>query len=971
MIGYGLLFEAILKLQLAGQHEVPSALADRYGQVASELADLDLELPPRLAASAARVLIASDFVLGVLLRQPEMLVERLADTEPVPVEWLIGQIDLVGCSEEEAMAILRRRRQVEMARIAWFDLAGWATFEQSLEALSVLADSMIRIALEHATRLMPPKYGIVEGSDGRPAPLLVLGMGKLGGYELNFSSDIDLVFLHPDELTVVGGTEDDIEPYFRRLAQIFIKLLDFVTEDGFVFRVDTRLRPFGASGPLAIGLSAFEAYLIKHGRDWERYAYLKARLINGPEFESQIFSELLSPFVYRRYLDFGAFDALRQMKRLIINEVNRKDMQGNIKLGPGGIREVEFIAQVFQLARGGKETRLRTRRLLTALRWLGELDILSSSSVDGLTQAYRYLRTVENRLQAMNDQQTHDLPTTVEKRERLAYAMAVPTWADLEHLIGDHRAAVSDEFARVARDADTAEGSPESRATAALVAAWDAADLDELLAKVGLKDDAAIAQSLSSFRQSSLYQRMDEPSRQRLALAIAGLLPRLASQVMPAVVLGRVLPILEAICRRSAYLALLNENPLALDRLSSLAGQSPLLAGQMAEHPLLLDELLDARLFDAPPSRSELKQSLQQLLRNVAQDDTEEVLNAVRQFQRAAVFRIAIADRIGGLPLMRVSDRLTDTAELVLELALTTALRELEAKHGQPMHGEPEHLEPAGFAIIAYGKLGGFELGYGSDLDVVFLHGSTGSIQETSGPRVIDNQRFFARVAQRLIHFLTIQTSSGRLYEIDTRLRPSGGSGAIVASLASFQKYQREQAWTWEHQALLRSRAVAGQPDLCAAFERGRREILVQHVNRDGLRDAIVTMRTRMRTELSVGTAERFDLKQDPGGLADIEFLVDYWVLSNAPKYPDLIAYPDKIRQLEALRSTNLVSAETCRDLTEAYLVLRARIHELALTEGQKLAPMAEFRELRAGVVEIWKEVFGNEAETGRSGLDL
>jgi glutamate-ammonia-ligase adenylyltransferase len=410
------------------------------------------------------------------------------------------------------------------------------------------------------------------------------------------------------------------------------------------------------------------------------------------------------------------------------------------------------------------------------------------------------------------------------------------------------------------------------------------------------------------------------------------------------------------VCRRSAYLALLNENPAALERLLKLVVDSAWLARQLAEQPLLLDELLDERVFDAPPSRAELTALLERTTRDVAPDDTEAALEAIRVFQRTAMFRVAIADRLGSLPIMKVSDRLTDTAELVLDYSLGMARAELVAKYGTPRCGPPPR--EAGFAIIGYGKLGGLELGYGSDLDLVFLHDSRGEQQETDGSPPLDNERFFARLVQRLIHFLSIQTSSGKLYEIDTRLRPSGRAGLLVTSLDGFRRYQESEAWVWEHQALLRSRALAGSRDVCDAFERVRREILVAHIDRTKLPAEVVKMRQRMRAELSQAKPGEFDVKQDSGGIADIEFLVDYWVLARSAEFHELVEFPDNVRQLEALERVGLVPAARCRQLRDAYLVLRQRVHELALDERRRVVAGTEFVEVRAFVTDLWNEVF-------------
>jgi glutamate-ammonia-ligase adenylyltransferase len=417
-----------------------------------------------------------------------------------------------------------------------------------------------------------------------------------------------------------------------------------------------------------------------------------------------------------------------------------------------------------------------------------------------------------------------------------------------------------------------------------------------------------------------------------------------------------VLPVYRAICRRSAYLALLNENPAALERLLGLVTDSAWVAKQIAEHPMLLDELLDPRLLDTPPTRDELAQMLATTLRNVAPDDTEAALDAIRSFQRTAMFRIAIADRLGSLPLMKVSDRLTDTAELVLDFSLRMAWGELVAKYGTPYCGPPP--QEAGFAVIGYGKLGGLELGYGSDLDLVFLHDSHGAQQETNGNPPLDNERFFARLVQKLIHFLTIQTSSGRLYEVDTRLRPSGRAGLPVIGLEAFYRYQTTEAWVWEHQALLRSRALAGSRQVCEQFERIRRDVLVHHVNRAKLKTDVAAMRRRMRQELSLARSGGFDLKQDPGGLADIEFLIDYWVLARSDDYPELVEYPDNVRQLEALERVGLVPPATCLRMREAYLALRGRIHALALDDGGRVVAEDDCRALREFVVSEWNAVF-------------
>ncbi len=926
--------------------------------MAERLAGLDVPLPPPAAASAARVCVVSDFVLDVLTRLPERLAARLGDSAPLTEAALREALRPEGTTEHAFMAELRRFRHVELARLAWRDISGVADLRTTLTDLSTLADVLIRVALEYAVTALEPRFGRPKDAEGALRSLVVLGMGKLGGGELNFSSDIDLVFLYAEATELDGGAhgadKQAVEPetYYRRLAQMLIKLLDESTADGFVYRVDTRLRPFGASGPLVVAVSAFESYLVQHGRDWERYAYVKARGVTGGPVADEVFAEILTPFVYRRYLDYGVFDALRQMKRLISAEVARKDMAENIKLGPGGIREIEFIVQAFQLVRGGRNPDLRVRSLLRALPLLAGDRQLPLDTVTALAQAYEFLRTLENRIQQIADQQTHDLPEDAELRARVAYGCGMPSWEKLRARLDAQRAIVEREFERVAWDA---EGGGQAVADP-IAAAWEAGDIGAALAQTPLEGDGEFRRLLEDLRHGGLYQRMDEVARQRLAGVVARTIPLLVRHETPAKSLERVLGIYRAVCRRSAYLALLNENPGALERLLNLAAQSAWLARQIAEHPMLLDELLDPRIFDTPPTREELTEVFERSLRSADPDDNESTFEAIRVFQRTAVFRIAIADRLGALPLMKVSDRLTDTAELVLDFSLRATWRELVRKHGKPMCGPPPR--EAGFAVIGYGKLGGLELGYGSDLDLVFLHDSSGSQQETDGDAPLENERFFARLVQRLIHYLTIQTSTGRLYEVDTRLRPSGRAGLIVSSLESFKRYQTAEAWVWEHQALLRSRALAGARTVCAAFERLRREILIANVDRAKLKNEVAKMRRRMRTELSLAKPGWFDLKQDPGGLADIEFLVDYWVLSSSDEFPELVEFPDNVRQLEALQRVGLVSATRCARLKEAYLALRQRLHELALDEAGRIVPEHEFKDLRAWVTAEWDRAF-------------
>jgi glutamate-ammonia-ligase adenylyltransferase len=957
-------------MPLPRPESLPGELNARWQNVCDRLAAAPallgaLAAEPDLGRAASRIFLISEFVLRTALRYPDEFLAALAPgtlSRPVSVEALGERLQVSpGDPEPSVLRRLRVFRQVELARIAWRDLTGMVGVDESLGELSAVADSCIRVACDFAMAELTARYGQPRAADDELVAPVVLSMGKLGGGELNFSSDVDLIFLYEARGTTDGERPIDNGNFFLKFGQLVIRLLDSNTQDGFVYRVDTRLRPFGSAGPLAVSFSSLEGYLIQHGRDWERYAYVKARAIPSEGDREDLFGAILQPFVYRRYLDYGVFDALRNMKGLIAQEVSRKDMADNIKLGPGGIREIEFIVQSFQLVRGGQDATLQGRHLLSVLAQLGVRGCLSVAAAQELAEAYRFLRRLENRLQAMEDQQTHDLPGSAELRSRLALAMGSNDWSALSAELDLWRGRVESHFARLVFKGAPAGQSPVAQTP--LSACWESRLPDSTigsLTELGLHQADSVVDRLRTLRDGNLYRRMDEPSRLRLDNFIPRLLEALLHRDAPAVTLERLLPLIEAVGRRSAYLALLNENPRALERLVNLAEQSDFLPAQIAEQPMLLDELLDPRIFENAPTRASLQNDFEQLLAGQPDVDMEQLLEAMRRFQRTATFRIAVADLSGALPLMRVSDRLTDTAELVLEFALATARNELVKRHGTPMCGEPGALRPAQFCIVGYGKLGGLELGYGSDLDLVFLHHGGGSVAETDGRAPVDNQRFFGRLTQRLLHFLTIQTRSGRLYEVDTRLRPSGGSGLMVASLNAFSQYQRREAWTWEHQALLRSRSVAGDDALRALFQSERREILCHHIKRDTLAEDVRAMRARMRRELSKGGVSSFDIKQDAGGMADLEFLVDYWVLNHAGDWPELVTYPDNVRQLEALQRVGLVPAQLVAELTEIYLGFRRRLHGLALDNAGRVVGAAEFTAERNLVRQTWKRTLGD-----------
>ncbi len=926
-----------------------------------ELAAACAALPPGLQDELTRVVSASEFVAASLLQDPGCLaLVRSPDANAAhdaEAEAVAG-----ATSAGESMRLLRLWRRRTLVDIAWRDITGRTGVTGTLAALSAFADAAISAAVRAAERHLAAVFGSAQDSAGQPVPLIVIAMGKLGGGELNFSSDIDLVLLYGEAGETTGPRCIDNQEYFQRLGREFIRYLDARTVDGFVFRVDMRLRPFGDSGPLVVSLAALEDYLQQHGRDWERYAWIKARAITGAAAFVATMRDYVRPFVYRRYLDFGVFDALREMKALIAREVARRDHAHHLKLGQGGIRELEFIVQSFQLVRGGSDRQLQHGSLLTVLPLLGGAKSLAPATVARLRAAYLVLRKAENAVQMLRDEQTHVLPESDLDRARLCLIMGAPDWAATLAPIEQARAEVAREFAALVFGAGT-----RSAGEAAQLADLFAPDPEVIaacLARLGFAaaPAGAVAQRLHHYAQGAPYRKLDEAGQRRLQLIVAQLLTATGSRPDAEVLIERVLNILAAIGARAAYLALLKEQPAALERLIDIAAVSGFLARQIAQFPLLLDELIDERAFAELPSRAGFERELAARTAQLPADEPERQVDGLRQFQKAAIFSVALADQTGRLPLMAVSDRLTDIAELIVQCCMDLAWQQMTGLYGRPQCGpDAGTLREVRVAAVAYGKLGGIELGYGSDLDLVFLHDSAGEVAATDGARPLDNAVFFLRLGQRIVHLLTMHSAAGRLYEVDMRLRPNGKAGFLMTGIDAFETYQHESAWTWEHQALLRARAVAGDPGLRERFAAVRRRVLCRDVHLATLRTDVLEMRRRMRRELSQSGSGEFDLKQDAGGIADIEFLVQYWVLGAAHANPQLVEYTDNIRQLAALVSCGVVDAGTAAQLTEAYRDYRAVLHRLSLEgSGERVVPAAPFAARRAAVEGLWNAAFGS-----------
>ena len=931
--------------------------------------DYGQSLPPSLSAGLPRVWGGSDYLAEQMIRRPALtewlaqpgrLVDRL-DASGLRAEL---QQALAGVTDEaDLQRRLRHLRHCHMSRIIWRDLLGdqgRSLYADTVHDLSLLADSLIDVALDVLFGWAVAKDGTPTDEEGNPVYLTVLAMGKLGARELNLSSDIDLIFAYESEGETRGGRRElSNHEFFVRLGQQLIRVLDQVTADGFVFRVDMRLRPWGKSGVLAVGFDAMESYYEQQGREWERYAMIKMRPVAGDIAAGERLRERLAPFVYRRYIDFGAFQSLREMKALIEREVNRKGIQADVKLGPGGIREVEFIVQAFQLIRGGQLPALRDPRLLVILPRLQEAGLLPAEAVTELRENYIFLRDVEHRLQAVADRQTQRLPDTDIGWQRLAYAMGFSERGRFERKLSKVRDQVRVHFDQVVADPER-NGDSHIEVDDDLNDLWlgrlDEAQALERLGNLGVSEPQAVLAQLAQFRDGRAVGNMQAIGRERLDRLMPLLIEALGNQGEGEVTCARLLGFLEAVLRRSAYIALLVENPLALGQLVKLSAASPWISDQLTRHPVLLDELLDVQTLYAPPGRAELDDELRQLLLRLPAEDLEQQMEALRNFKQAHLLRVAASEVTEVLPLMKVSDYLTWLAESILNEVVWLAWKPLVEKHGRPSRADGSVCDPD-FVVVGYGKLGGIELGHNSDLDLVFLHDASADGM-TDGDKPVANEQFFARLGQRIIHILTTRTMSGQLYDADMRLRPSGASGLLVSSMTAFERYQSEQAWTWEHQALTRARAVAGCQRAGKVFEEIRHKVLCQSRDEAKLKQEVLEMRERMLSQLEHPGDGMFDLKRSPGGIVDIEFMVQYGVLRWAPRFGELTRYTDNMRLLETLAALDLMPAADAGLLREAYLACRSAAHRLALRKEPAVVPEARFRELSEGVRAIWKTWF-------------
>ncbi len=922
-------------------------------------------------ADIQTVFALSDFIAKNCIRQPALLAELVEsgdlewpyepDEHPRRVESALAS----ATGESELSIALRRLRKREMVRIAWRDLSGRADLSTTMAELSAFADACIDGALSRLHRWLEALYGRPLSPEGRPQELVVIGMGKLGARELNFSSDVDLIFAFPETGETDGKKSIPNADFFLRLGRKLIKALGENTAEGFVFRVDMDLRPFGGNGPLVMSFDAVESYYAEQGREWERYAWIKGRPAAGDIPAGERLLARLNPFIYRRYLDYGVFESLRQMKAGIDREVRRRELQDDIKLGPGGIREIEFFGQVFQLIRGGVSRRLQARPIQTILHRLTKEGIIEGSVRNELQAAYIFLRLTENRLQAFGDAQTHKLPPDESGRQRLAAAMGFDDYDGFAQALKHHMSVVRGHFgALLEPGGDGPEGEEKDRRESDLERLWqspdDAEGALEILSDAGYEDPAEALNLIRHLRDSTATAALSREGRERLDRLVPRILKAAGTVDLSTLALSRILELIRTVQQRTSYLALLLENPSALSHLVRFATTSAWILTFITRHPVLLDELLDTRTLYVPPDRAALETEIRERLDPIPPDDLEYQMDALRIFKQVNVLRVAAADVTDALPLMRVSDHLSDIAETILGQVLAISSRHLKKKHGEPVCSLPEgEICREGFAVIAYGKLGGLELGYGSDLDMVFLH--AGASEPTQGgDRPTDSAYFFARLGQRIIHMLTARTSAGALYEADMRLRPSGASGVLVSHMDAFGRYQENEAWTWEQQALIRGRPVSGDPAIARRFAAIRRRILARSRDEGQLRRSVADMRDRLRKDnRNKGNARGFDLKHGDGGMVDIEFLVQYLVLRHAHRHEELVRWTDNVRLIGALARCGILDDVTAYFLRKAYLTYRIVGHRLDLKEQPPIVSDDRFRILRRMVRRNWDRFLG------------
>ena len=884
--------------------------------------------------------------LNNLLQAHPGLIPELAATwlQPLSEDLLLNPLRQPFTDDDALKSALRRLRHRAMAHIALRDLCGLAPLAEVVESMTMLADVTTNFALDHYHRQLAATYGEPLDANGQPQRLLIIGMGKLGGRELNVSSDVDYIFIYPEEGDTAGPKSIENYDFFTRVGKRVIQALGDLTADGQVFRVDMRLRPNGDSGPLVCSLDSLENYFITQGREWERYAWIKARVMNtGPNADGAAIGQWMDalrktsrPFVFRKYLDFGAINAMRDLHAQIRREVARKDMADHVKLGPGGIREIEFMAQVFQLIRGGRDPALQIRPTLSVLKLLAERQLIPADGERELREAYVFLRRLEHRLQYVEDKQTHMLPVDAAERAKIARSMDFADWPAMLAVLDEHRGKVSRHFDAVFSDPEAGEHP--------LTGLWmnqlDEDTAIEAFGNLGFRRPKDAIARLADLRASSRYQQLPATNRQRLDAVGPRLIEAAGATPDPDTTLVRGIAFLESIARRGAYLALLQQYPMALKRVADMVCASTWATDYLNRHPLLLDELLDPRLYEIATDWNGFREQLRRNLADHA-DDTEREMDILREMHHGQVFRLLAQDLAGLQTIESLSDHLTELADSIVQETLPLVWSKIKKRHR----------ETPKFAVIGYGKMGGKELGYVSDLDMVYLYDD-----EDQGA-----QENYTRLGQRLNTWLSSQTSAGILFETDLRLRPNGDAGLLAVTVDAFRDYQLNHAWVWEHQALTRARFCAGDAKVGARFEAIRCEILCQQRDLTKLRDEVVAMRKKMTDAHASNSDTVFGLKHDPGGIVDVEFIVQYLVLGHAHRHPELTGNLGNIALLRIAGELGLIDPQQAVAAGNAYREYRRLQHAKRLSATPKApVPRDEVERHILAVNTLWAAVFGS-----------
>ena len=856
--------------------------------------------------------------------------------------------------------VLRRLRQRVFHTLAVRDIASAASLQEVVTAMTLLAE----LAVNQVYRCVAADLAAVHGTPidpetGKPQEMMIVAMGKFGGRELNVSSDIDLVMLYGNDGETQGRRPLSHHEFYGRVTRKMMPLLSEIDADGQVFRTDLRLRPDGDSGPLAWSLAALENYLVVQGREWERYAWLKARTLHvraydesTPEPQWQHLQALRTPFVYRKYFDFDALSSLRDLRERIRQDWQRRalarsgvDAVHNIKLGEGGIREIEFVVQLTQLIRGGRQPSLQNVNLLDALQNQQDSGVIDDETAGQLRDAYLFLRRVEHMLQYREDEQTHLLPRDPDLKVGLAEAMGL-SLQDFTHTLEAHRQQVSAAFQDAFRIAGMS--TPTTSSSEPPVPESDDEDMIQFIREHMGAEAEHVCHRMSAMLDSHRIRSLPHISRKRLERLLPALLAAAAGTESPATSVIRLFELVEHIAQRSAYLALLAEYPETLARVTRIVSASPWASQYLNRYPVLLDSLIEWHsLMEAPDFEEIRHQLVRELDASVLPDgkpDVEKQMNLMRDLQHQVSFQLLAQDLEGRLTVEALADHLSALADLLLEETIRRAWPLVQARNTPAAHAPR-------FAVIAYGKLGGKEIGYASDLDLVFLY-------DDPDDEAVER---YVKLGRRMVSWLSTMTSSGRLYDIDLRLRPDGDAGLIAVSFEGFERYQREHAWIWEHQALTRARFCAGDPELGARFERIRREILLRARSAEELRSAVKEMRAKIRAG-HPNHSQDFDLKHDPGGMVDIEFITQYLVLLHAREHPSLVDNLGNIALLGLAAQAGLIPSALAVQVQDSYRVLRRRQHALRLQGAEKArVPSDQLQTERTSVSELWNLVIGKE----------